>query len=140
MGCKPGRVTLAFMIGALFMSAAAARAEDKGTFWELVGLGKPDLKVVTDPWPAKAGAAALKAEITADDDDQKFAGTLEYRLSANEKNADAWRPMKQVRQDKDGSTYFESPVSLAKGTWFIQFRVRSHGTTLELTDWRVEVK
>ena len=124
----------------LLTAAAAAGAEEKGTFWELVGLGKPDLKVVTDPWPAKAGAATLKAEITANDDDQKFSGTLEYRISARQKNSDTWKPMKQVRQDKEGSTYFESPVKLVKGTWYIQFRVRSAGKTLELTDWDVEVK
>lgn len=134
-----GWATSAFVMGSLFL-AAVARAEDKGTFWELVGLGKPDLKVVTDPWPAKAGAATIKAEITPDDDDQKFSGTLEYRISAREKNSDPWKPMKQVRQDKDGSTFFESPIKLNKGTWYIQFRVRSHGTSLELTDWNVEVK
>lgn len=134
-----GWVASAFVIGSLLL-AAAARAEDKGTFWELVGLGKPDLKVVTDPWPAKAGSATLKAEITADDDDQKFSGTLEYRISAHEKNSDAWKPMKQIRQDKDGSTYFESPIKLSKGTWYIQFRVRSQGKTLELTDWSVDPK
>lgn len=129
----------AFIIGSLVL-ASAARAEDKGTFWELVGLGKPDLKVVTDPWPAKAGDAKLKAEITPDDDDQKFAGTLEYRVSAREKNSDLWKPMKQVRQDKDGSTYFASPIKLSKGSCYIQFRVRSQGKSLELTDWNVEVK
>jgi hypothetical protein len=137
---KIGRATLACVI-ASFLLTAAARAEDKGTFWELVGLGKPDLKVVTDPWPARAGAATLKAEITPDDDDQKFSGTLEFRVSSKEKNSDAWKPMKQTRQDKDGSTYFESPrLTLGKGSWYVQFRVRSHGTTLELTDWNVIVK
>ena len=139
MEARPGRVTLAVVIGSLFL-AIGARTEDKGTFFELVGLGKPDLRVVTDPWPAKAGAATLKAEITPDDDDQKFAGTLEYRISAREKNSDAWKPMKRVRQDRDGSTFFESPLKLSKGTWYIQFRVRSRGTTVELTDWNVDVK
>jgi hypothetical protein len=140
MGSRLGRVTLAILIGSVFLASAVRAAEDKGTFWELLGIGKADLKVVTDPWPAKSGAASLKAEITTDDDDQKFSGTLEYRISAKEKDTDAWKPMKQVRQDKDGSTYFESPVNLGPGTWFIQFRVRSHGTTLELTDWKVAVK
>jgi hypothetical protein len=139
MARRGGRATLTLVVVSLFL-AAGARAEEKGTFWELVGLGKPDLKVVTDPWPAQAGAATLKAEVTADDDDQKFSGTLEYRIAASEKNAGTWKPMKQVRQDKDGSTYFESPVKLSKGTWYIQFRVKSRGKTLELTDWNVDVK
>ena len=130
---------LALLIG-LLLFAPAARAEEKGTFWELVGLGKPDLRVVTDPWPPKAGTATVKAEITPDDDDQKFSGKLEYRITAREKNSEPWKPMKQLRQDKDGSTYFESPVKLAKGTWYIQFRVRSQGKSLELTDWKLDVK
>lgn len=136
------KVTLAATLFVLLSSAAliAARTEDKGTFWELVGIGKPDLRVVTDPWPAKAGNATLKAEITIDDDDQKFSGTLDYRISAKEKNSDPWKPIKQVRQERDGSPYFESPVKLTKGTCYIQFRVRSHGKTLELTDWNVNVQ
>ena len=66
-------------------------------------------------------------------------GSVEYRISSKEKNSDAWKPMKQACQDKDGSTHFELPVTPSKGTWYIQFRVRSGGTTLELTDWNVSV-
>lgn len=123
---------------------AAAQSDKDGTFWQL--LDKAELKVVTDPWPAKAGTATLKAEITTNDDDEKFAGLLDYRLSPTEKSSAAWQSMPKVREDKDKSVYFESPINLTAGTVYIQFRVRGAGEktndkdVLELNDWKVDVK
>ncbi len=122
----------------------AAQSDKDGTFWQLID--KADLKVVTDPWPAKAGTATLKAEITPNDDDEKFAGLLDYRISATEKNSAAWQSMPKVGEDKDKSVYFESPIKLTAGTVYIQFRVRTAGEktsdkdALELNDWKVEVQ
>ena len=123
---------------------AAPQSDKDGTFWQLID--KADLKVVTDPWPAKAGTATLKAEIIPNDDDEKFAGSLDYRLSPAERSSAAWQSMSNVREDKDKSVYFESPIKLTAGTVYIQFRVRGAGEktsdkdALELNDWKVEVK
>jgi hypothetical protein len=122
----------------------AAETDKRGTFFELID--KSDLKVVTDPWPAKAGAAILKAEVTADDDGEKFAGTVAYRLSPTEQSSAAWQPMPKVRDDKDKSVYFEVPITLNQGSVYIQFRVSGAGEKAynkeftDLTDWKVDVK
>jgi len=114
-----------------------AADSDKGTFWELPD--KADLKVITDPWPAKAGTASLKVEVTTNDDDQKFAGSIDYRIAGSEKNSQAWKPLPKIRQDKDGSTYFEAPITLSKGTCYIQVRVHSKNQNVDLTDWKLDV-
>jgi hypothetical protein len=123
---------------------SAAPGDKSGMFWQL--LDKSELKVVTDPWPPKAGSATLKAEVSANDNEEKFAGTLDYRLSPTEKSTAPWQPLSKVREDADKSVYFESPITLTAGTVYIQFRVRPAGEktsdkdTLELNDWKVEVK
>jgi len=123
---------------------ATTQSDKNGTFWQLID--KADLKVVTDPWPAKAGKATLKAEVTPNDDDEKFAGSLDYRLSPTEKSSAAWQPMPKVREDKDKSVYFESPITLTAGSVYIQFRVHTTGEkgsnkeVLELNDWKIEAK
>ena len=126
-------------------AAAPAPADDKaGTFWELPN--KADLRVVTAPWPPKAGSATLKAEVTADDDATKFAGTVAYRITATEKSSAAWIPMPKTSETGDKSLHFEAPVTLTNGTVFIQFRIHGAGESaygkdhFDLTDWKVEVK
>ena len=124
-------------------SEAVAKDEKPGTFWEL--LDKSDLRVVTEPWPPKAGAMTLKAEVTANDDGEKFTGTVAYRVTTTEQSSAAWQPMPKVREDNDNSVYFESPVTLSKGGVYIQFRVHGaresayHRDHIDLTDWKIEV-
>jgi hypothetical protein len=95
-----------------------------------------------DPWPPKEGAVTLKAEATMDDGDQKFAGTVAYRIAASEQSSEPWKPMPKVGEDKDGSLHFAVPATLAKGTVYVQFRVRDKGDKdfTDLTDWKVTVK
>lgn len=130
---------------------AASGDEDKGTdsdskagtFWELPD--KADLKVVTAPWPAKAGPATLKAEIDPNDDGQKFSGTLLFRITAEEQSPNPWQAMPKVREGADKTIYFEAPISLATSC-YIQFQVREpniagdNKNELYLTDWKVDVK
>jgi hypothetical protein len=106
-------------------SQAAAADEKAGTFWEL--LDKSDLKAVTAPWPPKEGAATLKVEVTANDDEQKFAGTVAYRIAATEQSSGAWQPMPKVREGQDKTMYFEAPITLSNGAAYIQFRVHGAG-------------
>ena len=125
-------------------NGAVAKDEKAGTFWEL--LDKSDLRVVTDPWPPKAGAATLKAEVTANDDGEPFTGTVAYRVTPTVQSSAAWQPMPKVREGSDKSAYFESPVTLNPGTVYIQFRVHGAGESaykkdfIDLTDWKIEVK
>ena len=94
-----------------------------------------------DPWPPKAGGAMVKAEVTTDDGDQKFAGTVAFRIAPNEQNTEPWKPMPKVGEDKDGSLLFAAPVTLNNGTVYVQFRVREKGDKnfTDLTDWKVTV-
>jgi hypothetical protein len=125
-------------------SEAAAKDEKAGTFWELPD--KSELRVVTAPWPPKEGTATLKAEVTANDDSQRFTGSIAYRLSTTEQSSAVWQPMPKVREGNDKSVYFESPATLTKGAVYIQFRVHGAGESaynkdhFDLTDWKIEVK
>ena len=119
----------------------AAEKEDMSKAdWQLL-----DDSIMTarlEPWPPKDGPAQLKIDITADDAEQKFAGTFAYRLAPTEKNSLPWKPLTAQREDEDGNVYFGAPVTLPKGTTFIQLRVRDKEDEefTELTDWNVEVK
>lgn len=95
-----------------------------------------------EPWPPRAGAATLKAEATMDDWEQMFSGTVSYRLAATADGFEPWQPLPRVRDDADGSVYFEAPVTLSEGTVFVQFRLLDSGDTdfTELTDWSIEVQ
>lgn len=125
-------------------STAVAKDEKAGTFWELID--KSDLRVVTAPWPPKEGTATLKAEVTANDDGEKFTGTVAYRVAAAEQSSAAWQPMATARVSDDKSVFFESKVTLTKGPVYIQFRVHGAGESaynkeyIDLTDWKIEIK
>ena len=95
-----------------------------------------------EPWPPRAGAATLKAEATLDDWEQKFAGSVSYRVASSADGFERWQPMPKVREDAEGSVYFETPVTLNEGQAFLQFRVMDSGDTdfTELTDWSIEVE
>ena len=117
--------------------------EKPATFWEL--LNDADLRVVTEPWPPKPGACRLKVEMTAPDGGGKFQGTMAYRIAKRKRDSAAWQPLSRTSTDKYGSVYFEAPITLGKGTAYIQFRVRGAGEemfrmdSLDLTDWKLKV-
>jgi hypothetical protein len=100
------------------------------------------LNASIERWPPNDGAARLSIEITPDDADQKFAGTLEYRIAPKEEKSLAWKPLKQLKEDEEGNIHFRTAIKLPKGTSFIQLRVRDKGDDeyTELTDWKVEVE
>ena len=119
----------------------AAEKEDMSKAdWQL--LDDSIMTASVEPWPPKAGPCQLKIDITADDAEQKFAGTLAYRLAPKEENSLPWVPLSKLREDEDGNVYYGAPITLPKGTTFIQFRVRDKEDEefTELTDWSVEVK
>lgn len=95
-----------------------------------------------DPWPPKAGTVKLKAEATMDDAEQKFAGTVAYRVAASKQTSEPWKPMPRAGEDKDGTIQFAVPLTLSQGTVYIQFRVRDAGDKefTDLTDWKVSVR
>ena len=95
-----------------------------------------------EPWPPKAGAAMLKTEATMDDFEQKFAGNVSYRFAATMENSGEWQPLPRVREDEDGSVYFEAPVTLQPGSTYLQFRVLDAGDPepTELLDWKLDIK
>lgn len=122
-------------------SAAEPKQEDESKAdWQL--LDDSMFIATIEPWPPKEGAVTLKAEATMDDGDQKFAGTVAYRVAAAEQSAEAWKPMPKVGEDKDGSIFFATPITLTKGTVYIHFRVRDRGDKdfTDLTDWKLTVK
>lgn len=94
-----------------------------------------------EPWPPHEGPATLKAKADTDDGEQKFAGTVRYRIAPTEQNSTEWLDMPRAGED-DEFVYFEVPVTLTKGTSFIQFRVQDAGDPqpTELLDWKIELK
>jgi hypothetical protein len=118
--------------------------ERPATFWEL--LNDADLRVVTEPWPPQPGVGRLRAEMTAPEGGGKFEGTMAYRIAKKKKNSAAWQPLSRTSTDKHGSVYFETPITLGKGTAYIQFRVCGAGEHmfrmefLDLTDWKLKVQ
>lgn len=95
-----------------------------------------------EPWPAKAGSATIKAEATMDDGEQKFAGTVAYRLASAEQNSEPWLEMPRGSGDDEENVYFQAPITLGKGATYIQFRVQDAGDPQpsELLDWKVEAQ
>lgn len=93
------------------------------------------------PWPPHKGPATLKATATMDDGEQKFAGTVRYRIAPTEQNSLEWLEMPRTGEDAE-DVFFEAPITLSEGTSFIQFRVQDAGDPqpTELLDWKIEVK
>lgn len=122
-------------------SGATAEQEDASKCeWQLIDDSMFIAKI--EPWPAKEGSATLKAEATIDDFEQKFAGTVFFRVASAEQNSEPWQEMPRGSGDDDESVYFQAPISLGKGKNYIQFRVQDQGDPEpdELGDWKLEVK
>lgn len=141
----PLLLTLLLLISCTPPPDAKPPAEETGIdeaegWWQL--LDDSVFITKTDPWPPVAGQVVLKAEATEDDMERKFAGTVEYRLAAAEQNAEPWKPLPKTGEDEYGSVLFETPITLAAGKTFIQFRVRDEGEPefTELTNWSVVVE
>ncbi|HJT32662.1 MAG TPA: hypothetical protein VJ783_11530 [Pirellulales bacterium] len=83
----------------------------------------------------------MKAKADTDDGEQKFAGTVRYRIAPAEHSSTEWLDMPRTGEDEE-FVYFEVPVTLTKGASFIQFRVQDAGDPqpTELLDWKIEVK
>ncbi len=72
----------------------------------------------------------------------KFVGTVEYRLAEALQSSEAWKTLPKTSEDQNGTVHFAAPITLNKGTAFIQFRVRAGWAKdfTALTDWNVTVK
>src|SRR5262245_30911520 len=118
---------------------ATQASDDTDNNWEL-----QDDSVLTatlEPWRAVAVPSTLHVELSADDSGRSFNGTFECRIANAETNSDPWylvQPSKTV----DGTTFFDFPVKLRPGTFWVQFRVKEPAdkTHTELTDWMVVAK
>jgi ankyrin repeat protein len=113
--------------------------EQSGTSWE-----QNDSMVLgadIEPWPAKAGNANLKIEITKDDYSRSFSGTLEYRVARAEKNSDPWVRV-FGKTDEDGEFQATVEIALSKGENIVQFRIKGKDDKdfTELEGWPIEVK
>jgi ankyrin repeat protein len=97
--------------------------DENETFWQLAD--DSVLTVRLEPWPLKAGAAKLKAEISTNGHDPNlpFSGTLEYRLASLEESSEPWTSMKRGWKDEDNNVKFSEDVTLSKGAVFLQFKV-----------------
>lgn len=95
-----------------------------------------------EPWPPTAGPATLSIEVTTDDFDQRFEGTLEYRVVESTHDFGGWEEMTDPRVGEYESVFYEAPLTLEPGSYAVEIRLRERGATdsTELTDWRIEVK
>jgi len=111
-----------------------------GERWSLPN--NSEFTALLEPWPPVEGTAELKLEITTNEDDVAFDGTVEFRLADAEKNDELWRVMPATGKDEDDTVSFAVSVKLSKGTTFIQFRLQDDrdDEPTELMDWKVEIR
>ena len=118
---------------------ASAAAMKQKLSWTL--LDASTFSASLEPWPPHEGAATLKADegIGANG---KFTGTVDYRLAAAAQSSEPWKSLPKTSEDPDGTAHFAAPITLNKGTVFIQFRVRAGWAKdfTTLSDWNVTVK
>jgi hypothetical protein len=93
----------------------------------------------TDPTPPRKGPTQLLVEITEDDFEQKFAGTLAHRVVTYAESNEPWQSMPQVREEEHGSLHFQAPIDLPQGDVMIQFRLRDQGDEVDTDlDWNIK--
>jgi hypothetical protein len=117
-----------------------ATKEEPSTSWQIQDDAEFEAKL--DPWPPTEGCANLKIEISIDDYNRSFLGTLEYRVACCEENLEPWLPAPQGEQDEDGDVLFSIQVQLVKGPNVIQFRFRrdTDDDFSYLKGWNLDVK
>jgi len=103
-----------------------------------------DFTATISPWPAKQGqSATIRGAASTDDGDQKFSGTVHYRILEREDGYATWQPMTQTSATSADLAEFEAQTTLpqADKVW-IQFKLhqQSQSTPEELKDWAVELE
>src|SRR4051812_30097989 len=113
------------LVGMLLLLGAADKPGE--TNWQLAN--DQDFTVKIEPWPAKQGAAVkLHATVSADKDDQKFAGQVAYRIATDEKNSGSWTPMKPAKSQDATEVDFTANASMPRAPKaYVQFRVQKNG-------------
>jgi len=116
--------------------------DDDETFWQL-----PDDSTLTaslEPWPAKAGPAKLRIEITPNGHDSSlsFAGEICFRLSVSKDGLEPWTQIKRGRKDDENNTVFAAQIELLPTTAFIQFKVHPQWQSEPtiLSDWDIKLR
>jgi hypothetical protein len=127
-------------------SADAAGEEDKPkpqeSSWQLAD--DSAFTATITPWPAQQGQnATIRGAASTDDGDQKFSGTVHYRILEREDGYASWQPMTQTSASSADLAEFEAQTTLP-GTdrvW-MQFKLQqqSQSTPEELKDWAVELE
>ncbi len=116
------------------------KAKEGETFWQLQD--DSVLTAVIEPWPPSDENVQLKIEVSENNYNQSFSGTIEYRITRSENNSEAWLRLRGGENNEDGDVLYSVPIRLLRGANFIQFRTRGDGDNdfVYPEGWRVEVK
>jgi hypothetical protein len=136
-------IALAVLLAGLVL-APVLRGSDKpneGT-WQLPD--NSDFKATLDPWPAKQGGqVTIHASADENDNQQKFKGTVEYRVVTQEKSTAPWLAMKPAPAKVKGNVDFEVTATLPQAAKvYVQFKIKQAADPkpTELTDWSIELE
>jgi hypothetical protein len=108
------------------------------SWWQLAD--DSELTAKFERTPPRLGLNRLMVELTTDDFEQKFDGTIEYRTSLTEQSDEPWRELVQVHEDENATYYLAEIVIPPKGA-YVQFHIKdvSDEEFYDLTDWQVKV-
>lgn len=114
------------------------KKEEPRTSWQLER--DAILSAEIEPWPAKEGNACLKIEISKDDYNSSFSGTLQYRVVRSEKDSELWARV-FGKEDEDGDYLASIEIALTKGENVIQFKIKDKDDKdfTELEGWPIKV-
>ena len=119
--------------------AEETEAEDEFEgWWQL--MDDSILTATFEPTPPRAGKNKMLVEVTQDDFEENFGGTLAYRLSPAEESDAPWIDLTKLREDEDGTAYYEAEIDLPPGGAFVQFHLKDAGDEefTDLTDWKLK--
>ena len=135
-------LALAFGLPELLAQADEEKEKPNEGWWQL-----EDDSIFTAtvaPWPLKQGGAVkIHAEATTDDNDEKFKGTVHYRIATAEENKAPWIAMQRGKAADKDDVAFDATATLPQaGKVWIQFKVNqtSEDEAIELTDWDVALE
>ena len=147
------RTLIAIVVASILVLACGGKSESSDaaggdqpkpqeSSWQLSD--DSDFTASLSPWPAKQGqSATIRGAASSDDADQRFSGTVHYRILEREDGNAAWQPMRQTSATADGLAEFEAQTTLprAEKVW-VQFQLQqqSQSTPEELKDWAVELE